>query len=210
MKRFFISSCIALMAISANAQTNITLLSAKEISSIIRINNLQKNAIHDALARKKRQSEMIDSSLSVREKVFRQYAIDKECHEEIVSQLSDKQIADYCNTFYAPEIQAKTDYRVSLLSEVDGDYTEAELAAARKQIYDYLMLEKIVFFKYKYDYARQRENISRMKAVQPTTLKASINNEYQKGYDKVVSGKVHWGKGHSNKGNGNSNKGSKK
>lgn len=49
-----------------------------------------------------------------------------------------------------------------------------------QDIYKYLMLEKIVYFTYKYDYAKQKNNISRLKAIQPSVLKASNNIEKQK------------------------------
>lgn len=176
-----------------------------EITSVISISNMQTKGIHDALSRKRARTEAIDTALTAKEIAFRKYAIEKECHEEFVRQLSDRQIAEYCNTVFAPEVEAKTDYRMSLLREVDNDYTEEELASARKAIYRYLMLEKIVYFKYKYDFAKQKENISRLKAIQPATLKASLNNEKQKGYGKVMSGRVSWHngkKGHNHRRDG--------
>lgn len=163
-----------------------------EITSVISINGLQRTAIHDALSKKRASLEAMDSTVGVKQMVFQKYEIEKICHEEIIAQLSDRQIAEYCNTVFAPEVTAKTDYRISLLTEVDNDYTEEELAKARKDIYNYLMLEKIVYFRYKYDFAKQKENISRLKAIQPASLKASINNEKQKGYGKVMSGHVNW------------------
>ena len=106
--------------------------------------------------------------------------------------MSDKQIANYCMLNFAPEVEAKTQYRMSLLTEVDNDYTEKELEKIKKDIFNYLMLEKIVYYKYKYDYAAQKENIGRLKAIQPVALKSSINNEKQKSYGKVVAGVINW------------------
>lgn len=173
-----------------------------EITSVISINNLQKTSIHDALSHKRARLEAMDSTVGARQMAFQKYEIEKECHEEFISQLSDKQIADYCNIVFAPEVTAKTDYRISLLKEVDNDYTEEELEKAQKEIYNYLMLEKIVYFKYKYDFAKQKENISRLKAIQPAYLKASLNNEKQKGYGKVMAGRVHWRGNHHSEQNG--------
>ncbi len=168
-----------------------------EITSVISINNLQKTSIHDALSHKRARLEAMDSTVGAKQLAFQKYEIERECHEEFISQLSDKQISDYCNTVFAPEITAKTEYRMSLLKEVDNDYTDEELAKAQKDIYNYLMLEKIVYFKYKYDFAKQKENISRLKAIQPASLKASINNEKQKGYGKVMASRVNWRGSHS-------------
>ncbi len=172
----------------------------REFTSIINISNSQKKSIGDALSLKNEKLDLFDGTVTSKEDAFRKYEIDKECHEKLISHLTDKQIADYCNVVFAPEVSAKTDYRMSLLKEVDNEYTDEELVNARNSIYKYLMLEKIVYFKYKYDYAKQKENISRLKAIQPSALKASINNEKQKGYDKVISGKVNWNRGNSNKG----------
>lgn len=172
----------------------------REFTSIINISNSQKKTIGEALSLKNEKLNLFDGTVTSKEDAFRKYEIDKECHEKLISQLTDKQIADYCNVVFAPEVSAKTDYRMSLLKEVDNEYTDEELVNAWYSIYKYLMLEKIVYFKYKYDYAKQKENISRLKALQPSALKASINNEKQKGYDKVISGKVKWNKGNSNKG----------
>lgn len=172
----------------------------REFTSIINISNSQKKSIGEALSLKNEKLNLFDGTVTSKEDAFRKYEIDKECHEKLISQLTDKQIADYCNVVFAPEVSAKTDYRMSLLKEVDNEYTDEELVNAWDSIYKYLMLEKIVYFKYKYDYAKQKENISRLKAIQPSALKASINNEKQKGYDKVISGKVNWNKGNSNKG----------
>lgn len=172
----------------------------REFTSIINISNSQKKSIGEALSLKNEKLNLFDGTVTSKEDAFRKYEIDKECHEKLISQLTDKQIADYCNVVFAPEVSAKTDYRMSLLKEVDNEYTDEELVNAWYSIYKYLMLEKIVYFKYKYDYAKQKENISRLKALQPSALKASINNEKQKGYDKVISGKVKWNKGNSNKG----------
>lgn len=170
-----------------------------EVTSVININGLQRSAIHDALSKKRARLESMDSTAGAKSLAFQKYEIEKQCHEEFISQLSDRQITEYCNTVFAPEVTAKTDYRMSLLTEVDNDYTESELAKARKEIYDYLMLEKIVYFRHKYDFAKQKENISRLKAIQPASLKASINNEKQKGYGKVMSGHVNWrGASHHN------------
>lgn len=172
----------------------------REFTSIINISNSQKKSISEALSLKNEKLGLFDGTVTSKEDAFRKYEIDKECHEKLISHLTDKQIADYCNVVFAPEVSAKTEYRMSLLKEVDNEYTDDELVNAWNSIYKYLMLEKIVYFKYKYDYAKQKENISRLKALQPSALKASINNEKQKGYDKVISGKVKWNKGNSNKG----------
>ena len=101
------------------------------------------------------------------------------------------QIIRYVSIAYAPEIEAKTDYKVSLLTE-NGEYADSEINKMKKDIYRYLMLEKVVYFRDKYDYAKQKENISRLKKLQPASLKESNNMEKQKGMGKLVLGKIKW------------------
>lgn len=161
--------------------------------------SLQKKA-EDALKREQPDILRFIKSKNKRERmaankktdVFKQYELDKENHDKLMKTMSDKQIANYCMLNFAPEVEAKTQYRMSLLTEVDNDYTEKELEKIKKDIFNYLMLEKIVYYKYKYDYAAQKENIGRLKAIQPVALKSSINNEKQKSYGKVVAGVINW------------------
>ena len=163
------------------------------ITSVVNVNNMQREAMTSVVDRRGEALDAIESKgVDAKAAAFQKYEIEKKCHEEIVSQLSDKQIADYCNVNFAPEVTAKTEYRMSLLAEIDNDYTEEELQKMRDEIYRYLMLEKIVYYKYKYDFAKQKENINRLKAIQPASLKAALNNEKQKSYGKVVSGSVQW------------------
>lgn len=160
-------------------------LQVKEIESL-------KREQPDVLRFIKGKSKKERMAANKRVDVFRQYELDKENHEKLIKTMSDKQIADYCMLNFAPEVEAKTEYRLSLLTEVDNDYSEAELEKIRNDIFRYLMLEKIVYYKYKYDYSAQKENIGRLKAIQPAAMKNSINNEKQKSYGKVVSGTVNW------------------
>lgn len=197
-KNFFLT-CIFLFVIVSSqldAQKN-DKISKKisEITSLVNIDKKQKASIINALIKREEKLNAFDGIVVSKENAYKKYEIDKECHEKLIGQLSDQQISDYCKIVFAPEVSAKTNYHISLLKEVDNDYTESELTAAWNAIYKYLMLEKIVYFKYKYDYAKQKENISRLKAIQPKYLKSSINNEKQKGYGKVISGKVNWQKG---------------
>lgn len=119
------------------------------------------------------------------------YQAKKQFHETVIKTLTESQIIRYVSIAYAPEIEAKTDYKVSLLTE-NGEYADSEIEKMKKDIYRYLMLEKVVYFRDKYDYAKQKENISRLKKLQPASLKESNNMEKQKGMGKLVLGKIKW------------------
>jgi len=167
-----------------------------ELEDVISLNSTQKNSIHKALSNRREQRtglshEKRTKKWDKKDMAFKKYEIDKKYHEELIRSLSKKQIAEYCNIVFAPEVDAKTNYKLSLLTE-ESNYSEAEISAMYQDIYKYLMLEKIVYFTYKYDYAKQKNNISRLKAIQPSVLKASNNIEKQKGYGKFISGKIQW------------------
>ena len=200
MKKLLCSIMLMILSISMFAQTASSDeidSKLKEIESVISLNPTQKSSIQHSLLNKRAQRSALSHGASKhaqdkKEMAFKKYAIDKKCHEELIQSLSEKQIAEYCNIVFAPEVDAKTKYKLSLLTEEENNYTEAEISSMYQEIYKYLMLEKIVYFTYKYDYAKQKNNISRLKAIQPTCLKASNNIEKQKGYGKFVSGKVKW------------------
>lgn len=199
MKRLLCYITLMGLTISLSAQT---VSSAEkdsklhELEDVISLNSTQKNSIHKALSNRREQRtglshEKRTKKWDKKDMAFKKYEIDKKYHEELIRSLSKKQIAEYCNIVFAPEVDAKTNYKLSLLTE-ESNYSEAEISAMYQDIYKYLMLEKIVYFTYKYDYAKQKNNISRLKAIQPSVLKASNNIEKQKGYGKFISGKIQW------------------
>ena len=148
----------------------------------------QKTRIKSLNVDYKSTTDSITRSISNSEDEYqKKYDAAKAYHENLMKTLTESQIASYVRTTCAPEIKAKTEYRISLLRE-GGDYTEDELSAMYSDIYNYLMLEKIVYFRYKYDFATQKNNISRLKAIQPNALKESQTIEKQKGLGKVRTG----------------------
>lgn len=199
MKRLLCYITLMGLTISLSAQTVSSAekdSKLQELEDVISLNSTQKNSIHKALSNRREQRtglshEKRTKKWDKKDMAFKKYEIDKKYHEELIRSLSKKQIAEYCNIVFAPEVDAKTNYKLSLLTE-ESNYSEAEISAMYQDIYKYLMLEKIVYFTYKYDYAKQKNNISRLKAIQPSVLKASNNIEKQKGYGKFISGKIQW------------------
>ncbi len=199
MKRLLCYITLMGLTISLSAQTVSSAekdSKLQELEDVISLNSTQKNSIHKALSNRREQRtglshEKRTKKWDKKDMAFKKYEIEKKYHEELIRSLSKKQIAEYCNIVFAPEVDAKTNYKLSLLTE-ESNYSEAEISAMYQDIYKYLMLEKIVYFTYKYDYAKQKNNISRLKAIQPSVLKASNNIEKQKGYGKFISGKIQW------------------
>lgn len=163
-----------------------------EIARVISLGNIQKTLLKEAYVKYK---AACDSALykveDIRESVALVYNTKKEFHKTMMKILTERQIIRYVNIAYAPEIEAKTDYKMSLLAE-GNEYTDIEKETMRKEIYKYLMLEKVVYFRDKYDYAKQKNNISRLKVLQPDALKESNNREKQKGLGRLIQGKIKW------------------
>ena len=108
-----------------------------------------------------------------------------------MSILTEKQRNTYIQITSTPEIEAKTQYKIMLLKE-SNEYSDLELNKMKKEIYSYLMAEKLVYVRDKYDIKKQKENISRLKNVRPQSLRESEIREKQKAQGKIVNGKINW------------------
>lgn len=117
------------------------------------------------------------------------YAANKRFSSTLMETLTEKQRNRYIRITSIPDVEAKTEYKVSLLRE-SGEYTESELETRKNEIFNYLMAEKIVYVRDKYDLRKQKDNIRRLKEVQPKSLKESEIREKQKAQGRVVNGKV--------------------
>ena len=196
MKRKLILFAFAFSILGASAATpandGAESAKVKEFTRVISLGSIQKTLLREAYVKYKAACDSAYNKVTdIPTSVSLIYQTKKQFHESVMKILTEGQIIKYVNIAYAPEIEAKTDYKMSLLKE-SGEYTEAETAKMRKEIYGYLMLEKVVYFRDKYDYAKQKNNISRLKKLQPASLKESNNKEKQKGMGKLISGKIKW------------------
>lgn len=158
----------------------------------IPLSNQQKSILSNATAKLKASQDSINKNVKDIDKAMQlQYDAKQAFHNVFISTLSTSQLIKYVKVTYTPEIKAKTEYYISLLNEIHK-YDEISLTTLRKEIFEYLILEKIVYVKHKYDYGKQKENISRLKTIQPKTLKESLNLEKQKGMNKIRNGRITW------------------
>lgn len=116
---------------------------------------------------------------------------EKEFTQFFFSCINDRQIAEYVRIKGNADVRRKTDDRIGLLRE-SGDYSEAELAKIEEQVFNYLMLEKVVYMRDKHDVAKQKENIHRLKALQPPYVKAAESQRKLKHDGRVQNGRVKW------------------
>lgn len=193
MKRLLFSTAMCFIVMSLFAQDQIKRKAhadkqVNRINKVIPLSEFQKARIKELyVAYKTTTDSIINSKPNLMDEYQKKYDAIKAYHEKLMETLTAAQIVSYVRITFSPEIKAKTEYHITMLREV-GDYTETELAAIYSDIYEYLMLEKIVYFRDKYDFATQKNNISRLKAIQPNALKESLNIEKKKGLGKVRTG----------------------
>ena len=163
-----------------------------EISKIVQLSKRQEMKIRQAYDE---YMLTIDSSLynepdGVRASEMK-YRANKVFHNTLMNTLTDKQRLQYIQVTSTPEVEAKTQYKLDLLKESE-EYTDEELSQMHDEIFEYLMSEKVVYFRDKYNAQKQKENISRLKNVQPRSLKESNIREKMKGQGRLRNGKVKW------------------
>jgi hypothetical protein len=119
------------------------------------------------------------------------YESNKKFHTLFMHTLTESQRNLYIATVSTPEVMAKSLGRVALLRETE-EYSEIELETALTHIFNYLMLEKIVYERDKYDPLKQKENIRQLKKLEPVELKKANNQEKLKTEGKSYKGKTQW------------------
>lgn len=163
-----------------------------EISKIIRLSPEQEAAIRNAYDV---YNLTVDSALYVEKDPVNasrmKYAANKTFYKAMMGVLTTEQRNRYVQVTSFPDVEAKTEYNIGLLRE-GGNYTESELADMKKEIFRYLMREKLVYMRDKYDVAKQKDNIRRLKETQPKAMKESNIIEKMKARGRLENGKVKW------------------
>lgn len=163
-----------------------------EISKIVKLSKVQEATIRSAYDS---YMHTVDSSLYEEPDPIRatemKYSANKRFHNTLMNTLNEKQRLEYIRITSTPDVEAKTQYKLGLLKESE-EYTEGELAQMHDEIFDYLMSEKVVYVRDKYHIKKQKENISRLKNVQPRSLKESNIREKMKGQGRLKHGKIKW------------------
>lgn len=161
-----------------------------EISKIVKLSAEQEAEIRRAYDA---YNATIDSALyKIKDPVVAshmKYLANKRFNGILMKTFSETQRNRYIRITSISDVEAKTEYKVSLLRE-SGDYTESELETMKNEIFNYLMAEKIVYVRDKYDLVKQKDNIRRLKETQPKSLKESDIREKYKVNGHIVSGKI--------------------
>ena len=164
----------------------------KEITKIVKLSGSQEQAIRTAYDL---YNSKVDSALyeveNAKEATRIKYEAGKAFNKALMTILTEMQRNKYIEVTSTPEVEAKTEYKLSLLKEAN-EYSDLELQLKRKAIFTYLMSEKIVYARDKYDIKKQKENISRLKNLLPKALRESNIREKQKGQGKISNGTINW------------------
>lgn len=94
----------------------------------------------------------------------------KEFNSSFFSALTNSQILDYVKLKGDADVKRKAKDKINTL-KLSGQYSDEELDAKYNEIYNYLMMEKVVYTRDKYDIENQKENIFRLKALEPNSMK---------------------------------------
>lgn len=119
------------------------------------------------------------------------YDTNKKCHEGIMNLLSDSQKTKYIRVTSTPEINAKTEAKIQILRE-SNKYSETQLDSMKKETFEYLMLEKVVYARDKYKIQQQKDNIRKLKHLEPKSLSESNTREKLKAQGKINRGNINW------------------
>jgi len=163
-----------------------------ELTKIIKINPHQEEVLRLAYERDAKTGDSI--LFQVQDPVEAAYLkrnASKELHETLMNTLNDKQRAEYIRVTSTPEVMEKALAKVETLKET-GNYNTAELDSAQVQIFEYLMLEKTVYARDKYDYRKQKENIAQLKKKQPVRLKQAETRDKERVEKKYYQGRTEW------------------
>lgn len=108
-----------------------------------------------------------------------------------IKSLTEYQINHYISIISSPEIREKAAAKIEELRE-SGQYTSSQLDSAQISIENYLMKEKLVYFKHKYNYRKQKDNIAQLKKKRPLHLKKAEAHEKMRINRKSGQGRIIW------------------
>ncbi len=186
----FFSSINSITILNSQNQQKEIPVRIAEINKMVQLNNDQKSALNNLYDKYKHH---MDSALYKIEMPMEASALIYKAKQRFnagfMKLLSQKQKAEYIRNTATPEIAKKTEAKIKTLQK-SGDYNESELQVAYNEIFEYFMLEKMVYVNDKYNIERQKENIAQLKKLEPQMLKTANamqkakhqGKTYQKGY----------------------------
>ena len=163
-----------------------------EIKKIITLSPTQKTMIREAYNKNHQTSDSILYYVAdPTQAAILKYQADKTLQTTLMSALTEAQKVKYLTIMGTPDVMAKAEAKVDLLRQ-NGNYSEQELQQKKQEIFNYLIKEKVVYLRDKYNIAKQKDNIHKLKETEPASLKESESLEKLKAKGKIDKGKIDW------------------
>lgn len=196
MKKNLILTFLCLLSIHLLAQTGESTRRSDrkliEIKKVISLTEKQEEIIREAYEYLSHQKDSILYEVQDPIEAARLSRItNKEFHNTFMKTLSDSQRTNYIMTTCTPEVEEKAEVKIDELRNT-GEYDEVTLATEKKRIFNYLMLEKVVYSRDKYDYKKQKENIAQLVKLRPSSLKKANTAQKLRIQGTTYKGKVQW------------------
>ena len=163
-----------------------------EMKKIITFTSIQEKKIREIYTENLRTNDSI--IYNVKDPVLAselKYKSNKKLNDNLMSVLDESQRIKYIRVISTPEVNEKVKAKVALLQE-KNTYTQSQVDSISYSMFEYLMLEKYVYAKDKYDVAKQKENIRRLKRIEPGSIKESNTVEKIKAQGKLSKNKINW------------------
>lgn len=122
---------------------------------------------------------------------FARFKSDSIFNTNFFAMMTDSQIVVYVKWKGAMDVRMKTAEKMRYL-EMGEIYSDDELRQMQHRIYGYLMREKLVYLRDKYDIAKQKKNIQLLKATQPACLKEADSRRKMVINGFIDNGKILW------------------
>ena len=189
-KNFILFMLVTIMLpLSAQRRSDRKLI---EIKKVITISPTQETALRKAYEAYQLMSDSIIYEVNNPQEAARlKYDSDKKWKETFMATLTESQRNEYIRVTTSPEVDAKAAANVEALKETEN-YTQTQLDSAHVQIFEYLMQEKIVYSRDKYDYRKQKENIAQLKKRRPARMRQAEAHEKVRVQRKHYEGRTDW------------------
>jgi len=115
----------------------------------------------------------------------------KRNHEGMMNSLSDDQKLKYVKSFATPGVMERTEAKITILRETNK-YSEAQLENMKSEIFNFLIMAKLVYIRDKYDETKLRDNLHKLKPLIPSSMKEADKLLQIKAQGRIQNGSINW------------------
>ena len=162
------------------------------VKKIIDLSPKEEQALKDLFAADHLMRDSIRTKVSDPELVSKlRRQANERLQSALLSALTEEQQIRYLTVTGVSDVTAKTEARLQLLRG-SGRYSEEELTVKKKEIFDYLMAEKIIYLRDKFDIDKRKEDLRLLRKARPSAILESGSLEKVKAAGKMNNGKIKW------------------